>query len=355
MFRLSTITNKYKSKRIFFILCFFIIFLPHCISQDSTYVKKFDQDFTIHTSIGRKFTNIGYEYKNNDEITYKPNTPVSIGLGLSWKGTNLSFSYGFDFLRDKDRGKTHSIDFQYHYYGRKIIFDFFFQRYRGFYTDERNDIDISINGNKNDNIKLFPDIKIRQYGVFGQYVFNGKRFSTKAVFNQNEIQRKSTGSLLVGGGIYLNRLQGDSTLYLENADNRIDNFQIGINAGYAYTWVIKRQLFISASFSAGANFGAKSFDRLAKDKLEIYPTIFPRFAMSYKHNSWSIGVSVLVNRVYVLHSKESKVSLDTGSAQITFIKRLDSLPVVSNIVNGKLFSKFNNKTSKTISNVNSIL
>ena len=314
------------------ILVTLFVIPSYCFSQDSTYVQKFDNDFTIQTSFGKKFTSIGYEHLDNEEITYKPNNPVSIGLGLSWKGTNLSFGYGFDFMRDKERGKTHSLDFQYHYYGRKVIFDIFFQRYRGFYTDdEPKDKTKNRSGNNNDNVHLYPDIKIRQYGVFGQYVFNGKKFSTKAVFSQNEIQRKSVGSFLLGGGIYYNKLQVDSTQIL-GGDKELNNFQLGVNTGYAYTWVVNRRFFISGSVSVGVNFGAKSFDRLTKDKLQVYPTFFPRFAMSYNHNSWSVGLSAVVNRIYVIHSKETKVSLNSGAAQITFVKRFDSLPILSNLL-----------------------
>lgn len=132
-----------------------------------------------------------------------PNNPPNIGLGFSMNNTivNVSYGQGFNFMRDKEKGKTKALDLQIHNYGKKFTFDVFIQRYRGFYAEDES-------GNV---LALYPDLKIRQYGAYGQYIFNNKKFSYRAAFNQNEKQLKSAGSFLIGGGVYFSKIESDSS------------------------------------------------------------------------------------------------------------------------------------------------
>jgi len=262
-----------------------------------------------------KFTSLSNQLGDEKEITYRPNAPFGLGLGISYKGYSLSGAYGFGFMRDKRKGKTKSTDFQYHYYGRKFVMDLYFQKYKRFYTEPKEEV-----------YELYPDIKLIQYGGFAQYVFNGNRFSYEAAFDQNKRQLKSVGSFLLGGGVYYNKVESDSTLVFNNGTNSMENVQFGVSAGYAYTWVINKRVYISGSFSAGVNIGADGFDKIGKkEEWKIYPTLMPRFSAGYNHTDWSLGLSFVNNRVYILFSKESKVAFDTGAIQFTFTKRFDTL------------------------------
>jgi len=292
--------------------------IPKVFSQvDSTYIEIFTHPLSLKTYFIDKYTTLSHQIGEEDEILYRPNAPFGLGLGISYKGISISGAYGFDFMRDKNRGKTKSIDFQYHYYSRKFVFDFFFQNYKRFYNEYSTEKYI-----------LYPDIKIKQYGGFGQFVFNGKKFSYKAAFAQDEKQLKSAGSILLGVGVYYNQLTSDSTFTLREG-NKFDNFQFGVNGGYAYTWAINKRVFISTSLTVGVNFGAEGFDKLGKkEEWRVYPTFFPRFSAGYNHDDWSLGLSYVNNRVYILFSEQSKMAFDTGAIQFTFIKRINTAPAV---------------------------
>jgi len=295
----------------------FILTATNCFAQiDSSYIGFFKQKIAIRPYLIEQFTALSHQNYDDDEVTYKPNTPYGIGLGVTYKNISLSGSYGFDFMRDKKKGNTKSLDFQYHRYGRKFVLDIFFQNYKGLFTetDEKNGI-----------YTHYPDIHLTQYGAFAQYIFNGNKFSYRAVFDQDEIQLKSVGSFLLGGGVYQNRAKADSSMVFIDK-KQLNNFQFGVSVGYAYTWVINKRVFISGSFSAGVNVGAESIDRFGKERIKIYPTLFPRFSAGYNHDSWSLGLSTVINRVYVLYSDASKLSFDTGAFQFSFIKRFDKLP-----------------------------
>lgn len=294
-----------------FLFCFPFI----CFAQtDSTYIKSFEQELSVSTYLSKDYISLGQVINNKQYRTFQPNNPTDIGLGISLKNTIINFSigYGFNFMRDKKQGKTESFDFQLHNYGREFVSDLFIEKYHGFYIDD----------NLNKKIKLSPDLKIQQCGVYGQYVFNNKRFSYKAAFDQSEIQLKSAGSFLLGGGVYVTQIESDSS-FVYNGQKTLHNFQFGISGGYGYIWVLNKGWFISGSTTMGINIGSDKISRFGKQRIKTFPTIFPRISAGYNHNTWSVGFSSINNILIPSISKGTSISVDSGSFQFTFIKRLN--------------------------------
>lgn len=304
-----------------YVIVFIILLVPIlCFAQvDSTYIRSFGHRLSVRPYIAKTLLFMSQESESGDEISYMPNNPPKIGLGVSLNNTMISFGYGygFDFMRDKKYGKTKTVDFQLHNYGRKFVFDLYYQQYKGLYD-----------GEDEKNIKLYPDMEIRQYGAYGLYIFNNKRYSYIAAYNQDEKQLKSTGSFLIGGSIYDTRITSDSS-FVYNGKNSFRNFQFGISVGYAYTWVLGRYWDISASATTGINFGSEKFSNFGK-KLEVYPTVFPRISAGYNRKSWSLAFSYLGNMVFPVMSDEESIGIHTGSFQISFVKRFDIIPLIGN-------------------------
>ncbi|NDV45564.1 DUF4421 domain-containing protein [Paludibacter sp. 221] len=289
-----------------------LVITPLCsYSQtDSTYIKPFAQNFSLKVYASNKIASLLHE-NLLEENTYDPNRPPGIGVGFTLGKMGVSVSYGFDFLRDKEKGHTRSLDLQYHNYGRKIVFDLMGQYYEGFYND-----------NNQNNYETHPDLKTIKLGFFGQYIFNSSRFSYRAAFNQKERQVKSAGSFLLGGGIYYNEVHSDIPGFFSNPDCvKQVNFQIGPSAGYAYNWAITERYFISLSASAGFNLGFTN-----DQKFMIYPTAIPRFATGYNAESWSISLSYVNNLIYTYYTKSRKIALSSGGVQLTFVKRVGRTP-----------------------------
>ena len=78
------------------------------------------------------------------------------------------------------------------------------------------------------------------------YAFNNKKFSYPAAFTQMFIQKKSAGSLLVGGELHLNVINIGDTI-----DNdelfRLRNVTYGLGVGYGYNLVLPHSWLIHAS------------------------------------------------------------------------------------------------------------
>lgn len=136
---------------------------------------------------------------------------------------------------------------------------------------------------------------------------------------------------MLGGGIYQTQIQSDSSL-LFNGKDLIKNFQFGVSLGYSHTWVIKKNYFINGSISAGLNVGNDKISRIGKDKLEIYPSVFPRVAAGYNHKKWSVAFSFIGNMVFPAFSENNTIGVTSGNFQLTYTHRFDQIPILSKFI-----------------------
>lgn len=290
----------------------------YCSAQiDSAYIRPYNHKLMLLGYAVKDMLFLSFETPEQ-ELTYMPNNPVELGLGVAINNTVLcvAYGYGFDFMRDKELGKTKSFDFQLHDYGRKFVFDLFVQRYKGFYMEDEK---------AKKEYVLCPDLRVRQYGANGQYIFNNKRFSYKAAFNQSEKQLRSAGSFLIGAGIYHSKIQSDSS-FVYNNRRTLENFQFGISGGYVYTWVLGKRWHITLATTVGISFGCETFSRFGKDRLEISPTVLPRFAAAYNHDNWALSLSFVANVNFPAFKDEETLGLFGGNFQMTYSRRIADVP-----------------------------
>ena len=98
---------------------------------------------------------------------------------------------------------------------------------------------------------LIKPISVKTVSLDGYYLFNGKRFSYCAAYDQSVIQKRSAGSFMVGAMYYYSNIEYDHDY---NADfilfmNDIGSMKqrmISAGPGYAYNFVPCKGLLISA-------------------------------------------------------------------------------------------------------------
>ncbi|KOS08033.1 hypothetical protein AM493_19745 [Flavobacterium akiainvivens] len=279
-----------------------------CFSQaDSAYVAPYPQKFMATGFVANNLLML-----THGEKEYSPNSPLIVGAGFSIKNTIVSvrFSQGVANLQGSEYGKTRITDFQLHNYGRKFITDVFIQNYRGFY-------------NEGSAITLYPDLRIRQIGAEGSYLFNGGQFSAKAAFEQRERQLLSAGSWVLGGGVYLLRLEsGAAEPFIEGG--RIDNLQFGANGGYAYSWVVNEHWQLSGIATAGLSLG---HDLGSGDgaSLKVYPTALARGAASYSKNNWAVAFTTIINNRLLYASGDEDYTITSIGFQLSYVRHFDRL------------------------------
>lgn len=286
---------------------------------DPEYISNFRHKLAFKTFLSQSFTSLLYTASDDKEYTYRPNTPLAFGAGISWGGITLTGSTGLDFLKDDDRGDTEFVDFQGYYYKRKLVLSFFLQQFKGIYHERSNG-----------DFVLRPDIEMIRMGGYIEYVFNGNKFSYSSSFNQKEKQYKSSGSFLVGIGLYYDRVKSKKSFVpipknaLSEGQN-INNVQFGPSIGYAYNLIFKKNFFLSGSLSAGLNFAFGVVDSERAD-MELFPMIIPKFAAGYSKEDWGINLTYVNNAVTVMNSYGQKMSLTSGKFMLTYSVRFNFNP-----------------------------
>ncbi len=266
---------------------------------DTTYIGIYKQEITI----------IGFFSRDYIVVTEdtKPNSPVNFGIGFALRNTLVKFSYNFPIIKrdDKKYGKTEITDIQIHNFGRHYLIDAFYQRYKGFYSD------------KNDII-ILPNMSVQKIGFGGTYLSNGKKFSAKAAFEQNEKQLQSIGGYALGGGVYYYKIGLESPGQLS-----FNNLLLEINAGYSYSWVINDNWLIAGIATAGITLGNET-EKLKDGIIKVYPTILARGAIGYHQSFWGIYFSFLIHNNSLQYSNNKKLNLYSIDTQISNVIHFNS-------------------------------
>lgn len=99
-------------------------------------------------------------------------------------------------------------------------------------------------------VVLKDPIRVNTLFADGYYLFNGKKFSYAAAYDQSVIQKRSAGSLMAGLMYnythinYSSDTNGD-LIYLMEGLGRVKLWQGSVGVGYAYNWVPARGLLIN--------------------------------------------------------------------------------------------------------------
>ncbi|MCD0456400.1 DUF4421 domain-containing protein [Chryseobacterium sp. LC2016-27] len=293
------------------LLALMIGFQSQAQKTDSSYIASYNQKFRVISYVSTNYLQVDDGVRN-----YTPNYPLTTGIGLAIKNTIISLDAGYSFFPLKNKnvyGRSKITDFQIHRYGRSSIVDFYYQNYQGFYTQKKEgQVD-----------EVLPDMGVLQIGAEYSHILTGKQFSSKAAFDLNEIQKRSSGSWLVGGGAYFSRIKG---LHHDISDhvNNLENFQLGFNAGYGYSWVLNDRWMLTAMAKAGVNFGNIPRE-VSKLKIEIFPTAYARFSGNYHKDDWGLSLSFFIGNKSISPLNDRSINLTSVNMQLSYVKHIDHL------------------------------
>ena len=99
-------------------------------------------------------------------------------------------------------------------------------------------------------VVLIDPIRIRTVMADGYYMFNGKKFSYSAAYDQSVIQKRSAGSLMAGFMYNYTRIDYSSDVngdmvFLMGGVGKVKLWQGSAGVGYAYNWVPVRGLLVN--------------------------------------------------------------------------------------------------------------
>lgn len=318
---------------------------------DTNYVETFQGMVTGRLYISQKYTNTEiFDEELDLNLLYSPNTTLNLGVGATYKGFSLNLAYGFGFLNpDEGQGETTYLDLQSHVYKRKTVIDMYGQFYNGLYLENTP---VALPGFE-DPFYLRPDMRIRLFGFSYMHLFKGDRFSFSASFIQDEIQKKSAGSFLLGGEVALVYMDSDSTIIpnVENDTafasvrglNQVSFLDYGPKVGYTHTFVIFERFFITGALFLRLAIGPGRYrydDGRLVEAWVVNPSASARFALGYNTEKFYLGIST-VNSTFsnALDEGANTLQFGVGNVRINFAKRfsidrkwqerIEKLPVIN--------------------------
>lgn len=179
------------------------------------------------------------------KLSFEPPMASSVGFWVGYRGTGLSYYYSLT----KNAGRYFSLSSTGAKYGLAF-------RLRRFNVTKATfgAVDF-VNGQKSGEYEqsgnMPSPVWIRSAYLNGYYVFNGRRYSQDAAYNQSVIQRRSAGSFLLGATWYQSSfdysdMKNCSFMILGRGIHRIKVHQANIGFGYGYNFVPFRGLVINA-------------------------------------------------------------------------------------------------------------
>ena len=305
--------------RLLFISIIINIAIAIAQDRDSLYIRNFPYKMWVKAYIPSKYIEI-YEEDNR----FSPNYPFMAGIGIGLhkiRYVNLSFAISLFPLKNESGLRSYITDIQIHSYGKKFLFDAYYQSYKGFFVEKELK-------NGQEEYSLYPDLALRQAGIEYTHIFNHRRFSARAAFEQSELQIRSAGSFLLGGGIYWHRVKPDTNMSARYPKSNFDNIQAGINMGYAYSWVINERLLLSSIATIGLSIG-NEIQALRQGKVRIYPTAMVKASFVYSlKEDWSLAVSGVFNNKTIYTSTNQRLFVYSPTIQLTLTKHFDFDPWV---------------------------
>ena len=229
-------------------------------------------------------------------------TKVSTSLGVKVGYKGLSASYSFPIGGDKSQnislrstGRWYALNFRWHKFKTKAMRTHYAGAIQArdveSYDEEKGDIVFSDWGeaygwDETEKEELPSDMSIKTLIFDGFYIFNHKKFSYAAAYNQKTIQVRSAGSPIVGVmGYYADFKYNDNRnaelIYWMDGIGRLRQYQLGVGAGYAYNFVPAKGWLISAMAMpmltvvnrTRINTYDSNFKELSKENLLMYVII----------------------------------------------------------------------------------
>ena len=183
-----------------------------------------------------------------EEYTVKPylkTTPAQyVGLWAGYRG----YGFGYTVNVGGDKGSYLTVGATGGAFGINVRFHSFKNSNPNFNLD--SDLVPEENKEAWREVHLTDPIHVKTVIADGYYMFNGKRFSYAAAYDQSVFQKRSAGSLMAGLMYnythidYSSDSNGD-LIYMMEGLGRVKLWQGSVGVGYAYNWVPARGLLVN--------------------------------------------------------------------------------------------------------------
>ena len=275
---------------------------------DYDYIEPPHYEFAVEFRAVRNYESFVLS-SNEQSIMFSPDQPVKFGPYFGWRWIFLGTT--FDLKNISLFGNSTKREFDFSIYSSQIGADLFYRRTGSDYKLRDVKMGHGIDGSQYEDIP-FDGITVGITGANAYYIFNHRHFSYPAAFSPGTCQKISCGSWMAGAGYTRNTLDldfsklesllqdGSTEVELDSGMmfNRVEYNDFSLSVGYAYTWVLARNLIFCASGQAALGYKTSygktvdeangfSFGKVNIDGIG-------RFALVYNNTRWYAGASAIL-------------------------------------------------------------
>lgn len=281
-------------------------------SLEDDYIEPQHYDWSVMVQATRNFEDFILS-SNGQSVMFSPDQRIKVGPYFGWRWVFLGTTFDLKNISLFGNSAKREIDFSI--YSSQVGVDLFYRRTGKDYKLRQVRMGYGIDGSKFEDVP-FDGISVGITGVNAYYIFNHGRFSYPAAFSQSTCQKLSCGSWLAGAGftkntldldfgqlkeLLENRLEGDMEVKLDSGMmfDRIEYYDISLSVGYAYTWVLRRNLCFCASGQAAVAYKSSYGDTAeGNDQGFSFGKVnldgIGRFSLVYNNTRWYTGLSAIM-------------------------------------------------------------
>ncbi len=306
---------------------------------DTSYVESYYKDFILRVYASQKYSAQRIvDQGEKTTLSYRPSNGYVLGLGFNYKFLGVNIGTVFPFAKPDPEvyGNTKYLDLQSHLYLRRFTIDFYSGYYKGQYL--ANSKTVLNNMPTGNEFYIRNDIRTYSAG-FGIYTnLNPSKYSVRALFQQNEWQKRSAGQPTAGLELYWVGSSADSSFIPSNLKNknffdgrdfnRWQFYSMNFTAGYAYTFVIRNHFSIMLGLNGSIGVGEHFISPVEGKRLVKFQpnyTLNEKAGAGYHYDRFFIGVS-LANFQYFTPTPVPKtiINWNTGNLRFNVAYRLST-------------------------------
>jgi hypothetical protein len=293
-------------------------------NHDTSYIKNYSHKISVKLVTINKYNYFKVRDRiNKTSLKYIPVRDVSLGIGVSYKWFALDLTFALGLRKKSEFDNTRSFDFQGSMFSSKQYITFTIQYYQAYQLNSIKGVNINLS----DDIKRREDIRTINLGLQYMFATNYTKFSIKAPFVQNEGQRKSAGSPIVGASFNMIVMDADSSIIPNEAADSFEPslhlidlnlLSASVSFGYMYSFVYKKRFFLTLSLIPGININAGDYytDARNYNSAAINLKLNSLNAIGYNSINFFAGIQFLSNAYF--SQLEKKLSAEIGHGKLSF-------------------------------------
>ena len=289
-------------------------------NYDSNFIENYSDHISAKLVSESKINYFNAKDRDSkNTLRYRPVGDLKVGIGLAYKFFSFDLTLGLGLGDKKGLEESRFLDFQGRLFSSKQLISTTFQYYQGYRLSDVNGTPFD----SDDPATRRGDVRTTNLMLQYTYAFNYTKFSMKAPFVFNERQKKSAGSVLGGVSFSLFNMNSDSSivpLIIKESFNEsvqltsINVVNLGVQAGYMYTYVYKKNYFITLSLIPGMvlNYGDYATDMRKKFPTHINLSLNSMNAIGYNGEKFFTGFNFMFNNFLTTIDSHSKMQVGSG-------------------------------------------